>query len=86
MDSITIEIPGEIVSTMKLPRKRIKEHLVQDLAISLYQQGILSFGKARELCKMTKWEFSKELGARKIERHYEEKDLEEDMDFAIDRQ
>ncbi len=86
MDGITIEIPKEIVSTMKLPRKRIREHLMVDIAVSLYQQGILSFGKARQLCKMTKWEFSRELGLRKVERHYEERDLEEDIEFAYNRQ
>jgi predicted HTH domain antitoxin len=31
---------------------------------------------------LSKWEFQKELGIRKIERHYEEKDLEEDIKFA----
>ena len=82
MQGLTLEIPGEIVATMKLPRKRIKEHLLIDIAASLYQQGILSFGKARQLCKLNKWEFQKELGVRKIERHYEEKDLEEDIKFA----
>lgn len=83
MQGITIEIPGDIVSTMKLPRKRVKEHLIVDLAASLYEQGILSFGKARELCKLSKWEFQKELGLRKVDRHYEEKDLEEDIEFAF---
>jgi predicted HTH domain antitoxin len=82
MQGLTIEIPGEIVSTMKLPRKRIKEHLLIDIAASFYHQGILSFGKARQLCNLSKWEFQKELGIRKIERHYEEKDLEEDIKFA----
>jgi len=82
MQGLTIEIPGDIVATMKLPRKRIKEHLLIDIALSLYQQGILSFGKARQLCNLNKWEFQKELGIRKIERHYEEKDLEEDIKFA----
>jgi len=82
MQGLTIEIPGEIVATMKLPRERIKEHLFIDLAASLYQQGILSFGKARQFCNLNKWEFQKELGLRQITRHYEEKDLEEDIKFA----
>jgi hypothetical protein len=37
MQGLTIEIPGDIVATMKLPRKRIKEHLLIDIASSLYQ-------------------------------------------------
>ena len=83
MDSIMIEIPGDIVSAMKLPKAWIKEHLLVDIAVSLYQQGILSFGKARELCKKTKWDFSQELGVRKVERHYDEKDLKEDLNIAV---
>jgi len=86
MQGLTIEIPGDIVATMKLPRKRIKEYLLIDIAASLYQQGILSFGKARQLCNLSKWEFQKELGIRKIERHYEEKNLEEDIKFAYSHQ
>jgi len=86
MKSITIEIPGDIVATMKLPKKRIKKYLLIDIAASLYQQEILSFGKARQFCKLNKWEFQKELGIRQIQRHYEVKDLEEDIKFAHSHQ
>jgi len=81
-EGITIEIPEDIIQIMKLPRNRVKDYLMTDIAASLYKQGILSFGKARQLCKMSKWEFQKELGTRKIERHYEKKNLQEDIDFA----
>lgn len=85
-EGITIEIPEDIIHTMKLPRNRVRDYLMTDIAASLYKQGILSFGKARQLCKMTKWEFQRELGIRKIERHYEEKNLQEDIDFALSNQ
>ncbi|WP_442891782.1 UPF0175 family protein, partial [Dissulfurispira sp.] len=39
-------------------------------------------GKARELARMSKWEFQEEPGKRKIPRHYTEKELKEDMKFA----
>jgi len=81
-----IEIPGDIIQTMKIPRTRIKEHLMIDIAVSLYQEGALSFGKARQLCKMTKWGFQRELGLRKVYRHYEEKELREDIEFAYSNQ
>ncbi len=86
MQSVTIEIPGDIVSAMKIPRVRVKEYLLVELAVSMYRRGILSFGKARELCRMSKWDFQRELGTRQVERHYEEKDLEEDIDFAYSHQ
>ncbi len=53
-----------------------------ELAIALYQRGIISLGKARKLAEMSKWEFIEELGKRKIERHYTEKELDEDLAFA----
>lgn len=42
----------------------------------------MSIGKARKLAEMSKWEFIEELGRRKIERHYTEKEFEEDIAFA----
>jgi predicted HTH domain antitoxin len=53
----------------------IDSYILKELSILLYEQSILSFGKARQLSKLTKWEFHNELGKRKIERHYEIKDL-----------
>lgn len=53
-----------------------------DLAVTLYQRGAISLGKARKLVGMEKWEFIKELGKRRIARHYTEKELREDIEFA----
>jgi predicted HTH domain antitoxin len=71
---------------MRLPRKKVKEYLLTDMAVSLYNDGILSFGKARKLCKMTKWDFQGELGRRKVERHYDSRNLDEDFEFADSHQ
>lgn len=51
-----------------------------ELAISLYAQGRLSIGKARELAGMSLWDFRQLLGARKIEPHFNEEDLDQDID------
>ncbi len=61
---------------LKIPEKEKEKTLLIELAVSLYQRGILSFGKARELAKMDKWEFHEELGKRNIARHYDLKDFE----------
>ena len=75
-----IDIPDDVLASMKLPEK---ERLLKvELAIALYQRGILSMGKARKLAGMSKWEFIEELGKRKIERHYTIRELEEDISFA----
>jgi predicted HTH domain antitoxin len=53
--------------------------LKQELAIHLFQQGRLSFGKAHEMADMTVWGFQQLLGSRGIPIHYGVDDYEEDM-------
>ncbi len=77
-----ITIPEDVLASMKLPERDREKFLKIELAIALYQRGILSIGKARKLAGMSKWEFIEELGRRRIERHYTEKEFEEDMSFA----
>ena len=77
-----IDIPDDVLASMKLPEKDKERLLKIELAIALYQRGILSMGKARKLAGMSKWEFIDELARRKIERHYAVKELEEDISFA----
>ena len=54
---LTLCIPKEIDIALKIPKKEKELFLLKELAISLYQRGVLSFGKARELANMTRWEF-----------------------------
>lgn len=77
-----IVIPEDIITAMKLPRGEVERELRVDLAVILYQRGILPLGKAAKLAGMTKREFLEELAKRKIPRHYTEKELEEDLAFA----
>jgi predicted HTH domain antitoxin len=55
---------------------------LEELAVALYVQGILSFGKARELASMGKYEFGRLLGERGIPRHYSREELEDDLTYA----
>ena len=82
MKAIQIDIPKDIVLSLKIPQNRVKEALTEELALYLYAQGYLSFGKARKLAALSKWEFAEQLGKREIPRHYTEEDLEEDLRFA----
>jgi ATP-dependent DNA helicase RecG len=70
------------IENSKIPGKLKENFLLKELAISLYQQDILSFGKARQLANMSKWEFHDELGKRKIARHYSGEDFEEDLHYV----
>jgi len=80
MKSITI--PEDVLAAMKLPKRDMENTIKLELAIALYQREIISFGKARKLAEMSKWEFLEILSKRKIERHYTGKELEEDLAFA----
>jgi len=53
--------------------------LKRELALRLYEKGLLSFGKARELAGMSKWEFSRLLGKEGIPRRYDLEEFEKDL-------
>ena len=78
----TIVIPSDVLNSMKIPRSDLEQVLKLELALALYQRGILAMGPARRLAGISKREFLEELGKRKIERHYTQEELEEDVAFA----
>jgi predicted HTH domain antitoxin len=51
----------------------------QELALQLYAQNIFTFAQARQLANLSVWEFQQILGQYKIERHYNETDLAQDI-------
>lgn len=77
-----LSIPDSILESIPLPEKRLEKELLKELALSLYQQELLSFGKARELANIDHYEFSKLLGERGILRHYSQQELQEDLTYA----
>jgi len=80
--SIDLHISDSVAQAIRLPEVQKAQSLLTELAIALYAQGILSFGKARELSGMGKYEFGLLLGERGIPRHYDQKDLEDDLTYA----
>jgi len=78
---IQIEIPEEIITGIKIPEKDLEKIMKIELAIALYQKGYLSFGQARKITGLSKIEFINELAERKVERHYTEEDLRDDVEF-----
>lgn len=73
--TICIEIPREVLHVTRMT----PEELRRELAIYLFQQGKLSFGKAKEMAGMTAWAFQQLLGSRSIPVHYEIEDYEQDL-------
>ena len=80
MSAIVIEIPSDLVEALRLPPAEQPERLRRELAVRLYQKRMLSFGKARELAKLTKWEFHNLLGEEGVTRSYDLAELENDLD------
>jgi predicted HTH domain antitoxin len=80
---LTLKIPQEVFLALKLPDQDLEKALLLELSISLYQRNIMSFGKARELSCLSKWQFHDELGRRKIERHYDRDSFQEDLEYGI---
>jgi len=76
-ETVSIEIPREILHAVGMSPQDLK----RELAIFLFQQGKLSFGKARELTGMTVWAFQQLLASREIALHYDVKDYEEDREI-----
>lgn len=73
--TISIEVPREVIHATRMT----PEELRRELAVYLFQQGKLSFGKARETAGMTVWAFQQLLGSRGIRVHYELGEYEEDL-------
>ena len=73
---ITMEIPREVVRAARMDVQELK----RELAVHLFEEEKLSFGKARELAGMTFLEFQQILGNRGIPLHYDVRDYEEDIE------
>ena len=82
MSQLILKIPGDVVDALRLPPDEVDAELRKELALALYQRGVLSSGKACRLTGMTRWEFEELLGQRRIPRHYTEENLEEDIEYA----
>ena len=79
---LQLHIPDSVLQSIRLPEERMTQELLKELAISLYAHGLLSFGKARELAGIGKYEFGQLLGECGIPRHYGREELEDDLKYA----
>ena len=79
---LQLSISDSILQALRLPEQRVERELRIELAIALYTQEILSFGKARELAEMDKYEFGQLLSLRGVARHYGFAELDDDLSYA----
>jgi len=79
MSKLILEISDELAEALRVPPSERLSRVQQELAVRLYQKGLLSFGKARELAEMSKWRFHELLAEEGIERSYDLEELEADL-------
>jgi predicted HTH domain antitoxin len=79
---VHIDIPESIAMSLRLPTTEVEPRLRIELALALYRQGILSFGKASELAELSRFAFAELVASRDIPRHYTDEELTQDLDYA----
>jgi predicted HTH domain antitoxin len=79
MEKLILEIPPDLAEAIRLPFEERVTRIRRELAIRLYEKGLLTFGKARELAELSKWEFHFLLGDEGIRRRYDLEELENDL-------
>ncbi|MEQ8996427.1 MAG: UPF0175 family protein [Coleofasciculus sp. B1-GNL1-01] len=80
--SLQLSIPDSVLRAIRLPEQRIEQELLCELAVALYTEKLLSFGKARELAQMDQYEFGQLLAQRQVLRHYGAEKLEDNLRYA----
>ncbi|RLC12363.1 MAG: hypothetical protein DRI57_17800 [Deltaproteobacteria bacterium] len=79
MQSFVIEIPGDIATQMKLPPKRAKQMIMEELVVRLYQQGIITSAQGSRLLSMDRLRFERFLAENETPIHGEPDELDTDM-------
>ena len=57
-----LDIPESVTSSLRLPVPEVEPRLRSELAIALYSQGTLPFGKACELADVSRYAFADVVG------------------------
>jgi len=82
MGDICLKIPEHVLHGIRFPPEDLEYELKKELALALYQRGAVSSGNACQIAGVDRWQFNTLLKARKISRHYTDRDLEEDIEYA----
>ncbi len=78
--NMVLEIPDEVAAS--LPEAERKQFLLLELACALYGREIISLGQGGLMTGLSRFDFSREVGLRKIPRQYDLHDLEVDAAYA----
>ena len=79
MEPILLQIPPEIAAQIKLPPKRAKKLLMEELVLRLYEEGIISSGHGASLLEMDRLFFENFLASHNIGIHGNTDDIIQDI-------
>lgn len=80
--TLHLDIPESVTASLRAPAAEMEPRLLLELAVALYAQGILSFGKSSELANLSRSAFAENVSDPGVARHYGEADLALDIDYA----
>ena len=79
MESIVLKIPPEIAAQIKLPPKRAKKVLMEELVLRLYGEGIISAGQGAYLLKLDRLHFERFMAEHCMAIHCDVEELDQDI-------
>lgn len=81
METVKVEMdfPKDVLVAANIPEKTAAQEIKKVLALYLFKENGLSFGKACELSDLSHREFIELLGRQGIPLHYDINDYEEDL-------
>ncbi len=79
MEKYYVEIPEDTIKALGIPKKEVSSIIRRELAVYLFEKGMLSFGQARRLAGLSVWDFLDLLRKREVQLHYDIAELEEDL-------
>jgi len=82
MQGLTVEIPYEALSALKLPHGRAQEELRHEFAVFLVREGLLPRPQARLVAQMTRLDFEDLLVRRKVPIEIDVEDLLNEVQSA----
>ena len=78
MQTVSVEIPEELVRAAGWSFENLSAEAVPLLALELYRKDKISLGRAAELCQMAIERFMEFSARHNVPLHYGNQDLEED--------
>lgn len=77
--NVRARLPFDYVYLQGMSKKEIKESVNKLVALELYREGKISFGKCAELIGVTKWVLFDIFKEHRVEMNYDVEEFEEDL-------